>query len=236
MGRLGQIVKRLEIEGLILLNAFELASDLSRCGMVTEDQKKISEAANNLLRRSCEFFNLFKCLSKQLEQDQSLSYVCTLGIELLCQAKEKNNGQVPTEQITELADQLIQLCEASARLQEEQVSELAKHFESETETNLLAALYACYELDACERLFYVGWINPFSWCVLAIEYIRASAGAKPGRKKLEDSPNKMKAVAKIIEENPRAPDSVLTVKLALENGIAASTAATWIKAYRKMRA
>lgn len=236
MGRLGQIVKRLETEGLMLLNAFGLASNTYRCRSDTDLQTAMDEAANRLLQDRWDFFDLFKGFSKQLKQDQSLDYVCTLGIELLRLAKAKNENQVPAKQIKELADQLIQLCEASARLQEEQVSELAKHFESETETNLLAALYACYELDACERLFYIGWINPFSWCVLAMEYIRASAGAKPGRKKLEDSPNKMKAVAKIIEENPRAPDSVLTVKLALENGIAASTAATWIKAYRKMRA
>ena len=121
-----------------------------------------------------------------------------LGIKLLRLAKEKNNNEVPEKQITELAGQLIQLCESSARLHEPQASELAKHFETETETNLLAALYACYELNACKRLFYIGWINPFSWCVLAMEYIRTTSGTKPGRKKLEDSPDKMQAVAKII--------------------------------------
>lgn len=208
---------------------------MGRLGRIMFDDYPESEAFKGYQR----FAGFFKKLDETLKKCPWFHDLVFYGmiVELrFCSDVDDGLTHEEKSKIVDRANQIVRLIEDQQDGKDPDLPEV------DCFLDLLAQLYAMFELNAVERFPDHPLVSPFGW-ILKADYCLTEKGkmtkAKVGRKKNSQSPEKMRLVAKVLVDNPKAPDSFLEAQLAIASAVSAEskraissrTAKDWIDAF-----
>ena len=193
-----------------------------------QDESKLAKLIMKITLERCAFNSLFPNLAKLACKNKTYKAVDGVARYLVDVAKKEaseNETQWNEQAIAEEAKKLIQRYEEKRtklvrlEMEDEEDAWYAKGMgndeEEITAVVLLGGLYASFELRQSSRFPYAELINPFTLYARAMDYLnwRDAPMSSAGRRPLEESSEKMLLVEKVVEENKKATDTALCLKI-----------------------